>query len=528
MSRIAKSVVAIISGLALMLGLVSAASAKPSPSRNSGTKVVKTVNKSTKANAAAKKAAAKRAAAKKLAAKKAAAKKAAAKRAAAKKAAIYAAAAKKATAAKKAAESRKQAARKALMNDILDSLTPVEPTELPTPDPSSTEGSAGGADAMMPAVCMPIAYDSGFADKMCRPYKPYPGKPTAAQLAFNEALALAHSEQAAAMQPAYEAYESATVDARNALMQAWSIDASESQWQQIYLDFLSATREAQVELNAASAEANAVFSDAKFAAIAAFDEASFDATTDEGIAALASIADYRSASQTLELEQFTRNLSDSVELNDGIVSRMQAFVDELATLETEADITAARDAYYTDLSAFYNDTFTATSEYLQSFYDAVNLAEEAFVALTGQSPSHPEYYPWWWYGGEDPIIVIDPVPGDCVEEPLEGECLPPGETGGVDPVPCEGDECEVVPYLPPGETGGIDPIPGDKEPEIAICPPFPGEFEEYPRPLPPQDDDSDSSDNGEESDGDDESQNSDPVDPAYGPTESDCLAPVIQ
>lgn len=486
MSRIAKSVLAVVSGLALVLGLVSGATAKPSTTRHSGTKIVKPIHKP--ALTAAKKAAAKRAAVK------AAQQKAAAKRAAAKKAAAKKAAAKRA-AAKKVAESRKQAARKTLLDNILNSVTPDAPidlpTESPTPDPSQTDPAQGGPDgefASMPIRCMAV-YQNGKSP--CYWYGPGEGKPTAQQFAFNEALKAAYNDQAAANQLAYNAFEAATVDARDALTQAWTVDSSEGQWMQVYLDYLIATSDAQAELNAATLASNEVFAEAKYAAMTEFDAATFDGTTDDGAAALAALADYREASKALELAQFANNLSDSALLNEGIIARMQAFMDLIATLDSEADINAARDAYYADLGAFYYATAVASNDALKDLYDATKASEDAFVALTGSAPLHPEYYPWWWYGGEDPIIVIDPIPGDCVEEPLEGECLPPGETGGIDPIPCEGDECEVVPYLPPfpGETGGIDPVPGDGsgEPEIAICPPFPGEFEEYPRPVPPED-----------------------------------------
>jgi hypothetical protein len=538
MTRIAKSALAVISGLALVLGLVSGATAKPAPARHAGTKIVKPINKpasSAAKKAAAKKAAAKRAAEKKAAAKKAAAKKAAAKRAAEKKAAAKRAAAKKAAeqrlAAKKAAESRKQAARKTLLDNILNSVTPDAPADLPTKDESQTD-PAGSDMASMPIRCMAVYQNS---KSPCGWYNPYEGKPTAQQFAFNEALQVAYSDQAAANQVAYEAFEAATVDARDALNQMWTSYyadeskpkpyADESTWMQVYVDYLAATRDAQTALNKATLISSTAFVEAKFVAIADFDAATFDATTDEGAAALVALADYREASKAVEFEQFSKNLSDSEQLNEGVIARMQAYLDLVATLDSEADVNAARDAYYLDLNTFYTEVYAASSEYLQSLNDAANAAEEAFVALTGSAPLHPEYYPWWWYGYDDPIIVIDPVPGDCVEEPLEGECLP---TGGIDPVPCEGDECEVVPYLPPGETGGIDPIPGDEEPEIAICPPFPGEFEEYPRPLPPETDSSDSSDNVDAAGNVDDSQSSEPVDPTDGPTDPDCWAPVIK
>ena len=181
--------------------------------------------------------------------------------------------------------------------------------------------------------------------------------------------------------------------------------------------------------DSATLASNSTFVDAKYAAIAEFDAATYDASTDAGAAALAALADYRSASKALELEQFARNLSDSADLTGGIVTRMQAYVDDLATLSSEADITAARDAYYADLGAFYTASFTATGDYLKDYYDAVTAAEVAFTALTGDSPTHPEYYPWWWSGGDgDPRIIIDPPIDPLPPVPGEG----PGPADGSD------------------------------------------------------------------------------------------------
>ena len=501
MTRIAKSALAVISGLALVLGLVSGATAKPSSTRHVGTKIVKPINKP--ASSAAKKAAAKKAAAKKAAAKKAAAKKAAAKRAAEKKAA-----------AKKAAESRKQAARKTLLDNILNSVTPDAPADLPTRDEIQTD-PAGSDMASMPIRCMAV-YQNGKSP--CGWYNPYEGKPTAQQFAFNEALQVAYSDQAAANQVAYEAFEAATVDARDALNKMWTsyysdesknYYADESTWMQIYVDYLAATRDAQTALNEATLIATTAFVEAKFVAIADFDAATFDATTDDGAAALAALADYREASKAVELEQFSKNLSDSEVLNEGMITRMQAFLDLLASLNSEVDITAARDAYYADLNTFYTEVYASSSEYLQSLSGEANAAEEAFVALTGSAPLHPEYYPWWWYGNDDPIIVIDPVPGDCVEEPIVDSCEPP---------------------VPGDPSDGTDPSvdDGSDKPEIIVCPPCPGEFEGYPRPLPPETDGSDSSDNVDAAGNVDDSQSSEPVDPTDGPTDPDCWAPVIK
>ena len=510
MSRIAKSALALVSGLALVLGLVSGATAQSTSAHHVSTKVVKSTHKSS--SSAAKKAAIKRAAAKKAAAKRAAAKKAAAKKAAAKRAAAWALAAKKA-AAKKVAENSKQAARTTLMNNILNFVTPDAPNDLPselaTPDPSQTDPSGGDSSgvASMPIRCMAVYRDGKSA---CGWYGPGDSKPTAQQFAFNEALKAAYNVQAEANQVAYDAFEAATVEARDAINQSITKGDSEGEWMQSYLDYLVATRDAQAQLNTATLASNEVFVEAKYAAIADFDAATFDASTDSGAAALSAIADYRAASKALELEQFAKNLSDSADLNESIIKRMQAYIDVLATLSSEDDINAARDAYWADLSSVYYATAVASNDALKSFYDAVKTAEDAFLELTGDSPSHPEWYPWWWYNGDDPIIIIDPVPGDCVDEPLHDSCLPP--------VP--GDSGDQV------DSGQSD---GSGDPAIAICPPYPGEFN-YPRPVPPETDNSDSSGNADDSGSADDAgdvdgaQTGDPV----VPVQPDCLAPAIQ
>ena len=536
MSRFAKSALATVSGLALVFGLVSGATAQPTSSSHSHAKVATPVHHASSASATAKKAAklaaqraaakkaAKLAAAKKAAAQKAAAQKAAklaaAKKAAAQKAAKLAAqraAAKKAAAqkaaklaaqraaAKKAAEARTKAARKALMSTILNAVTPDAPTDLPTdlpaPDPNQTDasdGSASGDVASMPIRCMAVYRD---ASSPCNWYVPVDSKPTAQQFAFNEALKAAYSDQLIANQAAYDVFETATTGARDSINDSLTKGDSEIQWMQVYLDYLVATHAAQADLNAATLVANQVFVDAKYAAIADFDAASYDATTETGAAALAALAEYRAASKALELEQFSKNLSDSTDLNEAMITRMQAYIDELSSFTSETDITAARDAYWTDLSNLYYSTAVASNEALQSFYEAVTTTEGAFVTLTGDQPSHPENYPWWYFGGDGGKVIIDPLPpvpgdgsdptddshlSDCGGEPRGDTCIPAGETGGTDPVPgtCVDGATGDSSVLSPG-TGGIDPVPGEEAPEIAVCPPYPV-CRDYPRPLPPE------------------------------------------
>jgi hypothetical protein len=409
------------------------------------------------------------------AAKKAAAKRAAAKAAAKKAAAKRAAAAKRVAAAKKVAETRKQVARKSLMSNILNSVTPDVPSDLPsdmpTPDPSQTDPTGSGSSgdfASMPIRCMAVYRDG---NSPCNWYGPIDTKPTAQQLAFNAALKVAYSDLYSANQAAYDTFEAATVDARTALEQAMTADASESQWMQVYLDYMVATRDAQAELNASTLSANSAFVEAKYAAIQDFDAATYDATTEEGASALAALADYREASKALELQQFANNLSDSTQLTDGIITRMQTFIDLLATLTSDADITAARDAYYADLGSFYYDTAVASNDSLKDLYDAVKTTEDAFVTLTGSAPLHPEYYPWWWYGQDDEHIVIDPlppVPGDGPDPVVDPV---PGDTGpSVDPTPGEGPD------------PAVDPISGPVDPPIAVCPTCPP-APDFPRPV---------------------------------------------
>jgi len=456
MSRATKSVLALISGLALALGLISGATAKPVAVRHASTHASHSVHHASKS--AAKKAAAKKAAAKRAAAKKAAAKKAAAKKAA-----------------KLASQAQKRAARKTLMGDILNAITPSAPLDLPTVDPSPSDPSTGVPSGEMPVMkiaCM-VVYQNGKSP--CNWYGRVDSKPTAQQFAFDEALRAAYQTQATANQDAYNAFEAATVDARNLLNQAWSGDKAENQWMQMYLDYLVATSDAQVALNAATTAANTAFVDAKYAAMADFDAATYDASTEKGAAALAALADYRAASKALDLQQFSQNLDDSSKLTDGMITRMQAFIALLGTLNSDADISAARDAYYADLGTFYSDTFTASQEGMQSFYDAVNNAEAAFTALTGEAPSHPEYSAWWWYGEGDPKVVIDPLPPVPVDCPVPVAYADSSDSNdpAVQPTPVD---CSMNPVDPIVDCGDpavkqvrsecqsviVDPVPGDK------------------------------------------------------------------
>jgi len=482
MSRIAKSSLAVISGLALVLGLVSGASAKPSNTHHAGTKVVKSSS-----SAAAKKAAAKKAAAKKAAAKKAAAKKAAAKKAAAKK-----------IAAKKAAEASKQAARKSLINAMLNAITPDAPADLPAPDANQSDESQGiapGEMATMPIRCMAVYRDG---KSPCFWYGQNYDKPTAQQFAFNEALKSAYNDQSTANQVAYDAFSAATVDARTALDAALTDYTSDTKWSQAYLDYLVATRDAQVALNVATLASTQVFIEAKYTAIADFDAATYDASTDSGAAALAALGEYRAASEALELEQFSKNLSDSTGLTDGIITRMQDYLDLTSSITSEEDLAQARDAYYADLSDFYYTTAVASNDSLKEFYDAVATTEGVFTELTGESPTHPEYYPWWWYGYDDPQVIVDPlppVPVDCgvpFDDSVNSDGTDPAEKPA--PVDCSMNPVDPIPGDGSGDSSstgdGVDPAPGDgsdgtvdsgagdnsDKPEIVICtfPPAPG------------------------------------------------------
>jgi hypothetical protein len=518
MLRIAKPVLAVISGLALVCGLVSGAVAQPKGTHHASAQVVKSTHKSV--SSAAKKAAAKKAAAKKAAAKKAAAKRAAAKKAAAKKAAAKKAAAKLA-AAKKASEASKQASRKSLFNAMFDAMTPNRPTglpsEMPTADPSQTDepqGIAPGDMASMPIRCMSV-YQNGKSP--CEWYLPNQGKPTAQQFAFNEALKLAYNDLYAANQAAYEAFEAATAGTRDSIYSS-SKGESESQWMQIYLDYMVATHDAQVELNAATYVSNSNFLDAKYAAIADFDAATFDATTESGAPALAALADYREASKALELKQFKENMATTETLGDSMVALMKAFITSLDTLTNADDINAARDGYWTDLSNMYNAQAVASNAAMMPFYEAAKTAEATFTTLTAESPAHPENYPWWWYGVDEPQVIVDPpidplppVPGDCAI-PVDGAVNTDGSDPAVKPVPADcsvnpvdplpvvcytspekpaPSECQVVIVEPiPGDKGeAVDPsnpgdasgsgssvdgsTPGDAKPPIVVCPTCP-------------------------------------------------------
>ena len=526
MNRVTKfSLVAFTSG-AVLLSALAGATAQPSTSKNSATKITKPVVKVVPAKTtAAQKAAAKKAALKRAAAKKAAAKKAAAKRLAAKKAAAKRLAAKKAAAKKiadaKAAEQTKQASRRALLDNILDSLTPDAPTDLPGANPSETDPS-GSISASMPIFCHQA---EGSYNKRCDHYGPRIGKPTAQLLAFNEAMTTAQNDYHAATQLGYLAFESATSQARDTLNEFWlSSEKSFSQavYMQIYLDYLVAIREPQAELNAVNVVANQALTEAKYAALADYDAATFDASTESGASALEAIYVYRKANKSLELEQYATSLSDSSVLNDSVNERMQAYLNILATLETEREINDASNTYYGELSELYLNYSINSNEHMRPFYESLQAAEDAFVALTGDVPSHPDYYPYWWHvDGDDrphPIDPLPPVDGEDGDKGDEGDSGDEGSTGD------EGDKGDVVYCLSldcprPDRPMPVDPTVPDNEtetPEIIICPPAPPEIiicEPAPpeiiicEPAPVEEENSDSdnsdSDNSESEDNDD-------------------------
>jgi len=508
MLRIAKPALAVVSGLALVCGLVSGAVAQPKVTHHSSTKVVHSTHKSA-SSAAAKKAAAKKAAAKKAAAKKAAAKLAAAKKAAAKKAAA------KLAAAKKASEASKQASRKSLFNAMFDAMTPnppsALPTEMPTADPSQTDepqGIAPGEMSSMPVRCVSV-YQDGKSP--CEWYGPSQGKPTAQQFAFNEALKLAYNDFYAANQAAYDAFEKATAATRDSIYTA-SKGESESEWMRVYLDYIVATHDAQAELNAATYASNSDFLDAKYAAIADFDAASFDKTTESGAAALAALADYRKASKSLELKQFKENMATTETLGDRMVALMKAFISALDSLTNADEITAARDAYWADLNNMYNDQAVASNDAMMPFYEAAKTAEATFLTLTGESPAHPENFPWWWYGVDEPQVIVDPpvdplppVPSDCAV-PFDGAVSSDGSDPAVKPVPAD---CSVNPVDPLPVvcyTSPEKPAPSECQVVVVVDPPI--------DPLPPVPSDC--------AIPVDSAGNSDGSDPAVKPGRGDC------
>ena len=494
MNRITKCSVVVLASTAVIFSSVAGVSAQPTTSKNSATKIIKPITKVVPAKTKAQKAAAKR-----LAAKKAAAKKAAAKRLAAKKAAAKRLAAKKA-AAKKVADQTRKASRKALLNDILNSLTPNPPSESPSPDPNQSGGpdsQSGEFSGSMPIFCPPEQFSREYR---CGDYGPRIGKPTAQLYAFQEAMKSANTDYFLATQAAYQAYESATSEASDTFNRAWvsAFDSSPSSYMQSYLDYLAATREAQNELNALTLAANQALTEAKFVALADFDAASYDATTEVGASALSAIYDYRKATKALELEQYAKNLSDSAELTDGIFKRMQTYLDLIATLTSEEDLNAASDAYYADLTDLYLGTSITSNDYLKPFYEAVQTAQDTFVTLTGDVPARPDYYPYWYFGGEYPNHPIDPLPpedGDSGDSDdtvycLSLDCPKPDRPMPTDPtVPDDQTgEPEII-ICPPAPPEFFEEIP---EPEVSTCQEEPKEIDsEYPTPVPDESDNSD-------------------------------------
>ena len=499
MNRATKFSLVVLTSGSVMLSALAGVSAQPASSKSLATKVTKPVTKPvTKVvpakTAAEKKAAAKKAATKRLAAKKAAAKKAAAKRLAAKKAATKKAAA-KALALKKAAAKKvaaEKVARKTLLSNILDSLTPDVPTDTPEPNPYQSEGAdweSGDFSASQPLIrctkSLPPHCDF-------RPGNHY-GKPTAQLLAFHEAMMVANNEYFATTNAAYEAFATATSAAQETFNQSWfsAFETSPAAYMQNYLDYVIATRDPQIELNALNLVANQALTEARYVALADFDAATYDAQTESGASAFAAISEYRNAAKALELEQFATNQNDSVVLNDGVIERMQAYLDVLATLEDEDDINAASNTYYSELSELYLQYSINSNELLAPFYEAQQSALDAFVALTGDKPVHPHHFPYWYFGDGYPIHPVDPLP------PVDGE------DGSKD------DEDELVYCMSldcprPDRPMPVDPTVIDEEtsePEIAICPPPreeeifipvapcpPHEYFEYPVPVPSEPD----------------------------------------
>ena len=333
----------------------------------------------------------------------------------------------------------------------------------------------------MPIMC-PVAKFNLEND--CGYYGPRVGKPTAQLIAFNEAMTIAQNKLYAANTLGYQAFESATKQAQEDFMQAiesikmdpsgWS-NSSQAEYMRSYLQFLFAVSEPQAELNAANTVANQAFIEAKYAALADYDSATFDASTESGASALDAIYVYRKANKNLDLEQYAISVIQSSVLNDGVNERMQKYLDILATLDNEDEINAATNTYYGELNELFLNYSNNSNEYIRPYYEAFQAAENAFVALTGEAPSHPDYYPYWWsYGDVYPPMPVDP--------PVDGEnggSSDDGDKGDV--VYCQSLDCPN-----PDRPMPVDPTVPEEEtdtPEIIVCPPAPPEFfEDIPLP----------------------------------------------